>query len=153
MRFDYNNDKAYFYGGDGTTIDWVNEVFSKVYKFNGDIYWGSGGGGSAGADKEPGNGGLGGGGGGASYRQLLAGSPDAEIFWNGKGGVAGYNPGYDSSYLKGGAGGQNTGSGAGGSTAIDLAVGSHIHRTLGQGPNGGSGFVLIRVAMKDIPTT
>lgn len=140
-------------GGDGVTIDWVNEVFSKVYKFNGDIYWGSGGGGAAGADKEPGNGGLGGGGGGSSYRQLLPGSPDADIFWNGKGGLSGYNPGYDASYMKGGAGGQNTGSGAGGSTAIDLAVGTHIHRTLSQGPNGGSGFVLIRVAMRDLPTT
>ena len=145
------NDNKAGNGGDGTTIDWVNEVFSKVYKFNGDIYWGSGGGGAAGESKEPGNGGLGGGGGGASYRQLVAGSPETDIYWNGKGGEAGYNPGYDASYLKGGAGGQNTGSGAGGSTALDSSVGSHIHRTLAQGPNGGSGFVLIRVAMKDLP--
>ena len=139
-------------GGNGSTFDWVNEVFSKVYKFNGDIYWGSGGGGAAGESKEPGNGGLGGGGGGASYRQLAAGSPETDIFWNGKGGSSGYNPGYDASYMKGGAGGQNTGSGAGGSTAVDTAVGTHIHKTLAQGPNGGSGFVLIRVAMRDLPT-
>jgi hypothetical protein len=145
------NDSKAGNGGDGTTIDWVNEVFSKVYKFNGDIYWGSGGGGAAGESKEPGNGGIGGGGGGASYRQLLAGSPDIDIFWNGKGGVSGYNPGYDASYLKGGAGGQNTGSGAGGSNAIFNDVPAHIHRILSQGPNGGSGFVLIRVSMKDLP--
>lgn len=138
-------------GGDGISIPWVNEVFNKVYKFNGDIHWGAGGGASCLADKEPGNGGLGGGGGGASFKQLGASAAETEIYWNGKGGLSGYNPGYDSAYLKGGAGGQNTGSGAGGSCGTVVSdVGAHIHRTLTQGPNGGSGFVLIRVRMNDI---
>lgn len=138
-------------GGDGVTIDWVNEVFNKVYKFNGNIHWAAGGGASCLADKEPGNGGLGGGGGGASFKQLGATAAETEIYWNGKGGLSGYNPGYDSAFLKGGAGGQNTGSGAGGSCGtVASDVGNHIHRTITQGPNGGSGFVLIRVRMNDI---
>lgn len=138
-------------GGDGISIDWVNEVFNKVYKFNGNIHWAAGGGASCLADKEPGNGGLGGGGGGASFKQLGATAAETEIYWNGKGGLSGYNPGYDAAFLKGGAGGQNTGSGAGGSCGtVASDVGNHIHRTLTQGPNGGSGFVLIRVRMNDI---
>lgn len=138
-------------GGDGVSIDWVNEVFNKVYKFNGNIHWAAGGGASCLADKEPGNGGLGGGGGGASFNQLGASAAETEIYWNGKGGLSGFNPGYDAAFLKGGAGGQNTGSGAGGSCGtIASNVGNHIHRTITQGPNGGSGFVLIRVRMNDI---
>ena len=143
-----NDDRA-GNGGDGISIPWVNEVFQKIYKFNGDVYWGAGGGGAAGADNEPGNGGLGGGGGGAAYRQLGTGSPESQIYWNGLGGKQGYNNGYDSAYLVGGAGGQNTGSGAGGCIAVDQSVGTHIHRPIEFGPNGGSGFVLVRVSMTD----
>lgn len=135
-------------GGDGITLDWVNEVFLKTYKFNGNIYWGAGGGAAGMADTEPGDGGLGGGGGGASYRSTNPTDPDSLTFWNGKGGLSGYNQGYDAAYMKGGAGGQNTGSGAGGSQSVTSAV--HAQRILTKGPNGGSGFVLIRVKMNDI---
>jgi len=145
-------------GGDGISLEWVNEVFQKVYKFNGDIFWGAGGGGAAAADKEPGAGGKGGGGGGAAYR--VTGNTPGEIFNNGKRGELGYNEGYDGYRLKGGAGGQNTGSGAGGSCTIGSAVYtpwgtildiSAFLTALEKGNNGGSGFALIRVHMSDNP--
>lgn len=138
-------------GGDGISIDWVNEVFNRVYKFNGDIYWAGGGGGAGAANKDPGNGGRGGGGGGGGYNDT--GSTPNEVFRNGKRGELGYNQGYDAYLLKGGAGGQNTGSGAGGTSAVfdnagapwDLAD----QNALLQGNNGGSGYALVRVHMKE----
>ena len=141
-------------GGDGISIDWVNEVFNRVYKFNGDVYWAAGGGGAGAANKEPGNGGRGGGGGGGGYNDT--GSTPNEVFRNGKRGELGFNEGYDAYLLKGGAGGQNTGSGAGGTSAVGAAVSVPYNLAdldaLLQGNNGGSGFALIRVHMKEYTT-
>lgn len=131
-------------GGDGISIDWVNEVFKHVYKSDHNIFWGGGGGGAATTDKEPGNGGKGGGGGGAGVRQ--SGNTDLETYFNGLGGVDGWNDGFDSSRLRGGSGAKNTGGGAGGSMAIGSLAHGH-DATLTQGENGGSGFLLIRVLL------
>lgn len=134
-------------GGDGVTIEWVNEVFNHVYRVNHDIYWGAGGGGAATKDIEPGDGGKGGGGGGAGLRQSVVTSTDDEIYWNGLGGKYGMNLGFDANKLLGGAGAVNTGSGAGGSMAVDSS--DNGFQQLVQGPNGGSGFVMIRVHLDD----
>lgn len=134
-------------GGDGVTIEWVNEVFNYVYRNNGDIYWAAGGGGAASKDIEPGNGGKGGGGGGASSRQSIVTSTDAEKYWEGKGGIRGLHDGFDSIKLVGGDGAVNTGSGAGGSSR--LLNSDNVFIPITQGPNGGSGFVLIRVHLDD----
>lgn len=139
-------------GGDGISIPWVNEVFKEVYHFNGDIYWGGGGGGAAASNEEPGNGGLGGGGGGASIRNSAVSSwddlnTDQKIYYNGKGGKQGITLGFDADKLLGGAGGKNTGGGAGGSHNVSNVVTGYQPNT--QGNNGGSGFVLIRIHLDD----
>jgi len=134
-------------GGDGVTLSWVNEVFQHVYRVNNDVYWGAGGGGAASKDIEPGNGGKGGGGGGASVRQSLDTSTDAETYWEGYGGKYGINLGWDSNKLVGGAGAVNTGSGAGGSSRLLNTDNAFLPIT--QGPNGGSGFVMVRVHLDD----
>lgn len=134
-------------GGNGVTIPWVNEVFREAFHFNGDIYWGGGGGGSSASDEEPGNGGLGGGGGGASVRNSGDINTAEKLYYNGHGGIRGINNGYDADNLLGGAGGQNTGGGAGGSTNLTTGTYGLIENT--QGNHGGSGFVLVRVHLDD----
>lgn len=140
-------------GGNGVTIDWVNEVFQNVYKYNGDIYWAGGGGGASTGDEEPGDGGLGGGGGGASYRAAAGFDTKNKRFYNGKGGKNGYAFGYSGDRLLGGAGGVNTGGGAGGSLRINDTVNawkqSLFNITNPVGFNGGSGFILIRIELNE----
>lgn len=144
-------------GGSGITIPWVNNVFQEVYKYNGDIYWGGGGGGSSSADEEPGDGGLGGGGGGASYRAAAGFDTRNKRYFNGKGGKNGYSFGYSGDRLFGGAGGVNTGGGAGGSTRIaygtngfdDSFIDHNLYPAI-QGRNGGSGFILLRIELVDV---
>jgi len=140
-------------GGNGVTIGWVNEVFQNVYKYNGDIYWAGGGGGAATGDEEPGDGGLGGGGGGASYRAAAGFDTKNKRFFNGKGGKNGYAFGYSGDRLLGGAGGVNTGGGAGGSLRIADSVNAwdqslfNIANPIGF--NGGSGFILVRIELDE----
>jgi hypothetical protein len=143
-------------GGDGITVPWVNEVFQNLYRYNGDIYWGGGGGGAATGDEEPGDGGLGGGGGGASYRAAAGFDTLNKRYFNGKGGKNGYAFGYSADRLFGGAGGVNTGGGAGGSLRVDATVGAWAQSLFNianypvpQGYNGGSGFILIRIELDE----
>lgn len=145
-------------GGDGVSIDWVNEVFKEGFNFNGGetegydigkVYWGGGGGGAAARDEEPGDGGKGGGGGGASWRGMYWNSETAEtdyqLFWNGSGGKYGINEGHDAKELLGGHGGKNTGGGAGGTMYLDNSVKQEAQRDITLGNNGGSGIVVIRI--------
>lgn len=145
-------------GGDGVSIDWVNEVFKEGFNFNGGqtegydvgkIYWGGGGGGAASRDEEPGDGGMGGGGGGASYRSIYwngeTANTDYQIFWNGSGGKYGVHLGHNANELLGGHGGKNTGGGAGGTMYLDNSSDPDAQRDITLGNNGGSGMVLIRI--------
>ena len=70
-----------------------------------------------------------------------------QTFTEGKGGLRGWNDGYDSFELLGGAGAKNTGSGAGGSHHVPTSMDSRIYRDLTQGNHGGSGFVMLRVLL------
>ena len=132
-------------GGDGVNLTWVDEVFQNIYKVNTKLYWAAGGGGAATQEKEPGDGGQGGGGGGAAHKQ--AANTAMQTFTEGKGGIRGWNDGYNSFELLGGAGAKNTGSGAGGSHHVPTTMDSRIYRDLTQGNHGGSGFVMLRVLL------
>jgi len=145
-------------GGDGVTVDWVNEVYKEAYHFNGGmtegydlgkVYWGGGGGGAASRDEEPGDGGMGGGGGGAGWRSIYwnteTSETDYQLFWDGNGGKYGINDGHDAKELLGGHGGKNTGGGAGGTMYLDNSVKAEAQRDITLGNNGGSGVVLIRI--------